>query len=343
LAEERLHAASASRRYVSEGTRASRLYWWTAEYGLVGNLGDPRLYGAGLLSSVGEAEACLGPNVKRIPLSLDAVETDYDITRMQPQLFVARDFDHLFEVLDEFEATLAFRRGGDYGLEQAIRSRTVNHLVLSDGRELSGRVVGRIAAEHPVAPGLQTALARIEGPILLSQAGVAVEKPITGEALVMFGRGNAATEGPFGFELPSGLFVTGFALGGGEVVNLRGHLGGRPLDLPSCTRLFFTETLPSVAAGAADKAAWDRWFGELNAFAEGDAEARARARKAAALDPALATLYRDVRALREARTGAGKRAAFAALERAAARHPDEWLLHEELNELQGQLVDAPAA
>ncbi|HEY0712775.1 MAG TPA: phenylalanine 4-monooxygenase, partial [Polyangia bacterium] len=156
------------------------------------------------------------------------------------------------------------------------------------------------------------------------------------EALVVFGRGHATTEGPFGFELPSGLFVTGFALGGGEVVNLRGHLGGRPLDLPSCTRLFFTETLPSVAAGAADKAAWDEWFGELNAFAEGDAEARARARKAAALEPGLASLYREARQLREA-AGVGDTTAITAavnnLMRRAAQHPHEWLLHEEIAEL----------
>jgi phenylalanine-4-hydroxylase len=331
LAEERLHAASASRRFVSESTRASRLYWWTAEYGLIGSLEDPRLYGAGLLSSTGEAEACLGPGVRRIPLSIDAADVDYDITRMQPRLYVARDFDHLFEVLDEFEATLAWRRGGDYGLEQAIRARTVNHLVLSDGRALTGRVVGRIAAERAVAPGLATALARIEGPLLLSQNGVAVGKPLTGEALLVFGRGRPPSEGPFGFELPSGLFLTGFALGEGEVVNLRGHLAGRPLDLPSCTSLFLTETLPSVAAGPADPAAWDRWFGELNAFAEGDAEARARARKAAALAPGLGALYREVRLLREAPTRDRKR--VTALQAAAAGFPDEWLLQTELREL----------
>ncbi len=54
-AERRLEEASASRRFVSEATRASRLYWWTAEYGLVGTLDDPRIYGAGLLSSIGES------------------------------------------------------------------------------------------------------------------------------------------------------------------------------------------------------------------------------------------------------------------------------------------------
>ncbi len=339
LAEERLHAASASRRYVSESTRASRLYWWTAEYGLIGSLQEPRLYGAGLLSSIGEAESCLGPHVERLPLSLDAVDADYDITRMQPRLYVARDFDHLFAVLDEFEATMAWRRGGDYGLEQAIRARTINHLVLSDGRALTGRVVARTAAERPIAPGLATALAHIEGPLILSKDGVAAGKPLTGEALLVFGRGRPPSEGPFAFELPSGLFLTGFALGEGEVVNLRGHLGGRPLDLPSCTSLYLTETLPSVAAGPADPAAWDRWFGELNAFAEGDTEARARARKAAALDPALGRLYQQVRLLREQGSRSpGARQRLQTLTTAAAAFPDEWLLHAELAEL-----EAPAA
>ena len=46
----RLQAAQAGRIYVSESTRASRLYWWTAEYGLVGGLDEPRIYGAGILS-----------------------------------------------------------------------------------------------------------------------------------------------------------------------------------------------------------------------------------------------------------------------------------------------------
>ena len=33
LSEDRLHAACASRRYVSENTKALRLYWWTADMG----------------------------------------------------------------------------------------------------------------------------------------------------------------------------------------------------------------------------------------------------------------------------------------------------------------------
>lgn len=339
LAEARLHAAAASRRFVSESIRASRLYWWTAEYGLVGSLDDPRLFGAGLLSSTGEAEQCLGPGVARVPLGLLATETDYDITRMQPQLFVARDFDHLFEVLAEFEATLAWKRGGDYGLEQALRARTVNHLVLSDGLELTGQVVERIAAERPISPELTTALARLHGPVLTSRGGQAIGKPLPGDVLVVFGRGRAPEPGPFSFESSSGLFLTGFALDGGEVVNLRGHLAGRPLDLPSCTSLFTSEGLPSVAGGPADPAAWDRWFGELNAFAEGDAEARARAGKAAALPPELAALYDEVRRLRASGEVDGARLREIGVR--AARFPEDWLLAEEIAELASAQRGAP--
>lgn len=336
VAEERLQAASASRRYVSESTRASRLYWWTAEYGLVGSLEEPRIYGAGLLSSLGEATHCLTPAVKKLPLDLACADTEYDITRMQPQLFVARDFDHLFEVLEAFEATLAWKRGRDAGLEEALRARTVNHLVLEGGLELTGRVAGRVAASRPVAPGLGTALARLEGPVMLSRNGKAEGRPWSGPALVAFGGGALPERGAFSLDLPSGLFLTGFRVGGHEVINLRAHQDGRPLDLPSWALLLLSADLPSVAGGPADPGAWDRWFGDQNAFAEGEAEAQARARKAEALTPELAALYLEVRALREA--GHPDPARRQALAARAARHPEEWLLRAELAELETEVT-----
>jgi phenylalanine-4-hydroxylase len=339
LAEERLQAATASRRFVSESTRASRLYWWTAEYGLVGRLEDPKLYGAGLLSSLGEAAHCLTPAVRKVPLGPACADTEYDITRMQPQLFVARDFDHLFEVLEAFEATLSWRRGGDHGLEEALKARTVNHLRLEDGLELTGRVVARIAAHRELAPGLTTALTRVEGPILLSRDGRAEGHPWPGEALVAFGRAALPPAGPFSLDLPSGLFLTGFRVGAHEVINLRGHQDGRPLDLPSWALLFLSGALPSVAGGPADPGAWDRWFGDQGAFAEGEAESRARARKAGALAPEVAELYRESRALREG--GAPDGARLAALRARASAHPAEWLLGAELDELDARVEVAP--
>src|SRR5690606_11784046 len=99
-AEAALERAKREERRVSEATRLSRLYWWTAEYGLVGTPEDYKLYGAGLLSSLGESHSCHAPGVRKLPLTPDCVETSYDITRAQPQLFVARDFEHLNEVLE---------------------------------------------------------------------------------------------------------------------------------------------------------------------------------------------------------------------------------------------------
>ncbi len=339
LAEARLAAAAASVRYASESARASRLYWWTAEYGLVGTLDDPRLYGAGLLSSIGEAVHCLTPAVRKVPLDASCADVAYDITRMQPQLFVARDFDRLFDVLEEFAGTLSWRRGGDHGLEAARHARTVNHLVLSGGRELSGRVVERVAAAAPVAPGLSTAAARLAGPVLVSRGGKAEAKPWPGEVIVAFGAGALPPRGAFDLTLPSGLALRGFAVGGGEVVDLRGALAGRPLELPSWALLFLSEDLRSVAGGPADPGAWDRWFGELSSFAEGDGEARARAHQAGALPPALAALYAEARRLRD---GGGDGARVEALRAAAAAYPDEWLLRDEVAEL-APAGDAPAA
>jgi phenylalanine-4-hydroxylase len=334
-AEERLRSASASVRYTSEATRASRLYWWTAEYGLVGSLRDPRLYGAGLLSSIGEALHCLGPDVERVPLDASCAEVAYDITRMQPRLFVARDFEHLFEVLGEVTGTLSFTRGGDHGLDAAIRARSVNHLVL-DGAEVTGRVADVIPAATPAAKGLSAALVRLSGPVLPSRSGAAAGRPFAGDAVVAFGAGALPDRGPFELALASVLRLSGFAVGGGEVLQLEGTLAGRRLDLPPWALLFVSGALASVAGGPADPAAWDRWFGELSAFSAGEGEARARAHKAAALPPPLAALYAEVRRLRE--RGEATRERLLSIRAAAERHSDDWLLRAEVEEM---LVPAP--
>jgi phenylalanine-4-hydroxylase len=251
-ADARLHAALASVRFASEAARASRLYWWTAEYGLVGGLETPRIYGAGLLSSLGESARCLGPEVARLPLDAGCAEVAFDITRMQPQLFVARDFEQLFEVLEAFAATLSFRRGGDHGLAEARRAGTTVHLVLPGGRELSGRVSSVEPAQGPVAPGLTAALARLDGPVLRSRRGRAKGGWFGGPGLVAFGRGALEGPGDFTLALASGLRLEGHHVGDGEVLALRGSLQGRPLELPRWAVLEVAEGLPAVAAGPAD-------------------------------------------------------------------------------------------
>lgn len=137
-AENRLETINHSMTSVSEAALLSRMNWWTAEYGLIGDLKKPRIYGAGLLSSVGESRQCLSDKVKKLPFDIHCVDYSYDITEQQPQLFVTPDFHTLHSVLDELADRLSFRRGGVYGLEQAKKAATVNTVQLNSGIQISG-------------------------------------------------------------------------------------------------------------------------------------------------------------------------------------------------------------
>ena len=122
----------------SEMALLSRLHWWTVEYGLIGSLEDPKIYGAGLLSSIGESVSCMKPEVKKIPYTIDAVNYSYDITKPQPQLFVTPTFQNLIDVLEQFADTMAFRRGGTESVLKAIESKSVCTAVYSSGLQVSG-------------------------------------------------------------------------------------------------------------------------------------------------------------------------------------------------------------
>jgi phenylalanine-4-hydroxylase len=64
-AEDHLAKVSSQVTHVSEATELSRMNWWTAEYGLIGSLENPKIFGAGLLSSLGESHSCLLDDVKK--------------------------------------------------------------------------------------------------------------------------------------------------------------------------------------------------------------------------------------------------------------------------------------
>ncbi len=122
----------------SEMTQLRNLHWWTVEYGLIGDIKNPKIYGAGLLSSINESVNCLKENIKRYPYTIQAADYSFDITNQQPQLFVTPDFKTLDNVLDEFSKSLSYKRGGLYGVEQAIRSANVATIVYSSGLQVSG-------------------------------------------------------------------------------------------------------------------------------------------------------------------------------------------------------------
>lgn len=139
-AEKTLNDVNAKISHISEAALLGRMNWWTAEYGLIGELDNPKIFGAGLLSSVGEARECLSPKVQKVPLTVDCVDVSYDITEPQPQLFVAKSFSDLSKVLKQLEDRLAFRVGGREGLERAIRAATVNTVELNSGLQISGKL-----------------------------------------------------------------------------------------------------------------------------------------------------------------------------------------------------------
>ncbi len=147
----------------SEMARLSRLHWWTVEYGLIGDIETPKIYGAGLLSSIGEAVSCLDEGVKKIPYSLAAADVPFDITTKQPQLFVTPDFEHLNRVLDEFVSTMAWTVGGASGLTKAIECNNVSTAVYSSGLQVTGIFVEQIPGKES-----QPSYIRTQGPSALA-------------------------------------------------------------------------------------------------------------------------------------------------------------------------------
>ncbi len=161
-AERSLSAALASVTQLSEAARVARLYWWTAEYGLVGTPADYKLYGAGLLSSLWESHSCHDPSVKKLPLSAECTHFDYDITQAQPQLFVARDFEHLLSVLDDVDGTLAHRIGGSYAIRTALAAGEVATVRFDANADVVGVITsaqteGDVVEALQFAPGAQFA------------------------------------------------------------------------------------------------------------------------------------------------------------------------------------------
>jgi phenylalanine-4-hydroxylase len=123
---------------LSEMAQIRNLHWWTVEYGLIGTMENPKIYGAGLLSSIGESAWCMTDNVKKIPYDFSAVNQSFDITKVQPQLYVTPDFSYLSLILEEFANTMALRKGGLTGIKKLIHSKALGTVELSTGLQISG-------------------------------------------------------------------------------------------------------------------------------------------------------------------------------------------------------------
>jgi phenylalanine-4-hydroxylase len=137
-AEKDIDAIQANMGEPSEMAMIRNLHWWTVEYGLIGELSNPKIYGAGLLSSIGESESCMKDDVKKLPYTIDTAHQAFDITEPQPQLYVTPSYTHLTQVLEEYANTMALRNGGLKGLQKAIASNNMCTVEYSSGLQVSG-------------------------------------------------------------------------------------------------------------------------------------------------------------------------------------------------------------
>ncbi|QHV95141.1 phenylalanine 4-monooxygenase [Spirosoma endbachense] len=86
----------------------SRLYWYTVEFGLIQETDGLRIYGGGILSSVGETTYSLySSEPKRLPYHVDTLlRTPYIIDHFQMQYFIIDSYEQLYHSVPEIEATL---------------------------------------------------------------------------------------------------------------------------------------------------------------------------------------------------------------------------------------------
>lgn len=137
-AEEQVDFLQNNMGELSEMAQIRNLHWWTVEYGLIGTVENPKIYGAGLLSSIGESAWCMTDEVTKIPYDISAINQSFDITKPQPQLYVTPDFAHLSLVLEEFANSMALRTGGLSGIKKLIDSKSLGTIELSTGIQISG-------------------------------------------------------------------------------------------------------------------------------------------------------------------------------------------------------------
>ena len=81
-----------------------RIYWFTIEFGLIKENGQLKIYGAGIISSKGEAEFCLSPAAKRSHFDVSTIfNTSFRTDQIQEEYFVIESFEELYNSLGEIE------------------------------------------------------------------------------------------------------------------------------------------------------------------------------------------------------------------------------------------------
>lgn len=358
-AENQLQKITASISHISEAALLARMNWWTAEYGLIGDLKRPKIFGAGLLSSVGEARSCLQADVEKIPLTVECIKKSYDITEKQPQLFVAPTFQDLDKVLDDLKKQMSYVVGGSIGLARAVQAKTINTVELNSGVQISGKL-----SEYFIDEKNKTYFVRFEGPCQLSAHN---------RELINHDK----THHPHGFSSPVGLLqntsqclssmsvkdlaAIGVVIGQkcklhfNSGIKVEGVLKSEDRSITHLRLLSFTECtvslnkqilfqpdwgdfdmvigseVTSVFSGPADRKA----YGIADAFVKKTVPTR----KYSEIEKLKHSIYLDIRTQREKKTALPKEVISQWIESLKLNAPNEWLAFLEILELSCQTPD----
>ncbi len=320
----------------SEMALLSRLHWWTVEYGLIGTLESPKIYGAGLLSSIGESVSCLEPKVKKIPYSIDAANTPFDITTKQPQLFVCRDFEHLKEVLEEFASKMAYQVGGLEGINKAIECKNTATCEYSSGLQVSGVFDEVIvdAKKTPIYLRTTGKSALAFGDKELPGHGIDYHKEGFGSPIGNWKKTEVAEGKKAKLEFESGVVVEGKIE---KILRQDGKLS--LITFSNCTAKYGDRVLFDPDWGTYDMAVGERITSVFNGAADKDAynqvalvpKERTIKVPSDAKRKRLENLYAQVRKIRESKTGYERLGEI--WETQQAEHPEDWLLSMEIFEI----------
>lgn len=336
----------------SEMSKIRNLHWWTVEYGLIGELSNPKIYGAGLLSSIGESYSSLQPSVIKLPYGIEAADYNFDITTRQPQLFVTPDFRHLDMVLDEFADSMALRTGGVDGILKAIASGNTATAVYSSGMQVSG-TFGEVIIHREMPVYMRTS-----GPTSLSWGDQQID-------------GHGKDYHSHGFGSPAGLLknsfippelmsegeLAGYGIRTGEIstlefqsgVKVEGRLEGilrkhgmtLLMTFSDCSVTFRDRVLFEPSWGIYDMVVGERITSVFSGPADPDAfglEYPVPKEKTHKIEHSprasrLHALYQSVRDIRESGKMNGETRLQDIFKELKADYPEEWLLPMEILEL----------
>jgi phenylalanine-4-hydroxylase len=98
-----LYGARAAKAFdLGGGDMTTRLYWYTAEFGLIQEPGEPlKAFGAGLMSSFTELQFAVGKEAHHVPFDIETVmRTGYEIDKFQRAYFVLPSFETVRTALE---------------------------------------------------------------------------------------------------------------------------------------------------------------------------------------------------------------------------------------------------